>query len=164
VRLTAKNNDYVQARPGYFAPTNAPPAAPPEPREIDRLAMTADVLTAVPIQLAGRMGKGEPNDPSLSLVIRVDLNPLKFSEGGDRHMQKLMFLAELLDGGGRMVTAKEGVMDLALKDDTLTRLKASGINATLGLNAPPGPYKVRVVVQDADGKIGAVNQAVEIPK
>jgi hypothetical protein len=63
-----------------------------------------------------------------------------------------------------MVTAKEGVMDLALKDDTLTRLKASGINATLGLNAPPGPYKVRVVVQDADGKIGAVNQAVEIPK
>ena len=51
-----------------------------------------------------------------------------------------------------MVAAKEGDMELALKDDTL------------GLNAPPGGYMVRVVLQDADGEMAAQNQTVMISK
>jgi hypothetical protein len=44
------------------------------------------------------------------------------------------------------------------------RFTASGITATLGLSAPPAPYRVRVLVEDAGGKTAALNQAVEIPK
>jgi hypothetical protein len=75
-----------------------------------------------------------------------------------------MFIGELLDSSGELVAAKEGAMEFALKDDTLARLTASGVNASLGLNALPGSDKVRVVVEDADGKLAAQNQTVEIPK
>jgi hypothetical protein len=43
-------------------------------------------------------------------------------------------------------------------------LSAIGVNATLTLGAPPGPYRVRVVVQEAGGKMAALNQVVDIPK
>jgi hypothetical protein len=63
-----------------------------------------------------------------------------------------------------MVAAKEGVVDFALKNETLPRLMASGLNASLSLAAPPGSYRVRVVVQDADGKMASLNRSLEIPR
>jgi hypothetical protein len=100
----------------------------------------------------------------VSLLIHVDLAHLKFTVRDGRQLQKLTFLGALLDAGGNMVTAKEGAMDMALQEATLTRLTASGVNAALTLAAPPGAYRVRVVVRDADGKMAALNQTVEIPK
>ena len=164
VRLASKSGDYVQARPRYVTPGKSEGGGPPAPRAIDREAADTDVRDQIPVTLGARMGTGAPNSPSLSVVIHVDVKALKFSERGDRHLQKLMFIGELLDASGKLVAAKEGAMDFALKDDTLARLTASGVNATLGLNAPPGPYKVRVVVEDAEGKMAAQNQTVEIPK
>jgi hypothetical protein len=63
-----------------------------------------------------------------------------------------------------MVAAKEGEMDLALKDDSLARLTGSGVNAGLKLAAPPGAYKLRVVVEDADGRMASQDRNVEIAK
>jgi hypothetical protein len=164
VRLMAKSNDYVQTRPGYVTPANVAAAVAPSFRLIDQQAAASDVLTGVPVQLTVRVGKSANGDTVLSTVIHVDLAPLKFARRDDRHVQKLSFIGELLDASGKMVAAKEGAMDLALKDDTLARLTASGVNAGLTFAAPPGPYKIRVVVEDADGKMAALNQAVEVPR
>jgi hypothetical protein len=53
-------------------------------------------------------------------------------------------------------------VDLALKEETLTRLTANGVKARLTLGAPPGQYRVRVVVQEAEGKLAALDQSAEI--
>jgi hypothetical protein len=164
VKLTAKSDNFVQARPGYVTPPHAAASAPAQPRPIDHAVLTSDVLNQIPLQLAGRLGTGGPDDPSLSLVMHVDLSHLRFADREDRHLQRLTFVGELVDAKGNMVAAKEGAMDLALKDDTLTRLRTSGLNATMGLNAPPGGYMVRVIVQDAEGKMAAQNQTVMIAK
>jgi VWFA-related protein len=164
VRLTAGKGYYVQARPGYFAPGNAPTGTPAEPRPIDRQALGSDVLTEIPIQLDGQPGKSEKGEPVVSLKIHVDVALLKFVERNGRQVQKLTFIGALLDAGGTIVAAKEGVVDFALKNETLPRLMASGLNASLSLPAPSGSYRVRVVVQDADGKMASLNQSMEIPK
>jgi VWFA-related protein len=164
VRLTAGSHDYVQTRPGYFAPANPPAVAATALRKLDQEAMAADELKEIPVTLAGRMSKTVKGESALSLVIHVDLAKLKFTQSEGRQMQKLAFIGALLDERGNMVAAKEGAMDLALKPDTLTRLTASGVNAALTLEAPAGPYRVRVVVQEAEGKMAALNQTVEIPK
>lgn len=163
VRLTAKSSDYVQTRPGYFAPANAP-STEAQGRPLDEQVLGSEVLAAIPIQLTPRLGKTQRGDPVVSLLIHVDLTSLKFAQREDRYVQTLSFVGALLDPSGKMVAAKEGAMDFALKDATLARLTASGVNAGLNLPAPPGPYRVRVVVQDADGKLAALNQTVEIPK
>jgi hypothetical protein len=121
-------------------------------------------LTEIPIQLDGRLDKSAKGESEVSLAIHVDVSPLKFAKRNGRNIQKLTFIGALLDGDGNIVAAKEGVVDFALKDETLPRLTASGLNASLSLAAPPGPYRVRLVVQDADGKMASLNQTMEIPK
>ena len=81
-------------------------------------------MAEIPVQLSVRFGKPEKGDPTLSLLIHVDLAKLNFTRRDGRHVQKLMFIGALLDAGGKMVAAKEGAMDLALKDDTWARLTA----------------------------------------
>ena len=164
VRLTAGKGHYVQARPGYFAPRNAPTGAHAGLRPLDRQALASDVLTEIPIQLDGRPDKSAEGDSEVSLAIHVDVSLLKFAKRNGRNVQKLTFIGALLDADGNIVAAKEGVVDFALKNETLPRLTASGLNAALSLTAPPGPYRVRLVVQDADGKMASLNQTVEIPK
>ena len=164
VRLATRNGDYVQARPGYVTP-NAPTEANQESRPIDQLILAADVPAQIPVKLTPAVTKtGTAVNPALSLLIHVDLAALKFSQHDDRHVQKLAFIGAIFDSAGKMVAAKEGSMDFALKDETFTRLTASGVNAGLTLAAPPGSYRVRVVVADAEGKMAALNQTVEIPK
>jgi VWFA-related protein len=114
VRLTFKGSDYVQTRPGYVTPTSAPAAAQPELRPIDRETMASDVLTAIPIHLTVKAGRNEKGDTMVSTSIHVELTPLQFTQRDDRHTQKLVFIAVLLDSVGRIVAAKEGEMDLAL--------------------------------------------------
>jgi hypothetical protein len=160
VRLTAGNKDYVQTRPGYFSPANALAAAATPPRRLDQEALASDTLAEIPVQLTGRLGKTETGEPTLSLLIHVDLAKLKFTESWGRQTQKLAFIAALIDANGNLAAAKEGAMDLAFKQENLARMQASGVNAGLTLSAPPGPYRVRVVVQDADGKIAALTQSV----
>ena len=165
VRLTSKDGAYVQTRPGYFAPANAPPVEPEtDGRPIDRQVLGAGVLSAIPIQVTARLGKTEKGDTTVSTLIHVDLAPLKFARRDDRYVQRLNFIGALLDAGGKILAAKEGAMELALKDDTLERLTASGLNAGLTFTAPPGSYRLRVVVEDADGKMAAQNQTVTIGK
>ncbi|MEI9971516.1 MAG: VWA domain-containing protein [Ignavibacteriota bacterium] len=165
VRLTAKSNGYVQTRPGYFTPAN--PVAgdmTAEWRPLDRALTGSDIQTAIPVQVTALPGTGGKGETIVSTLIHVDIAPLKFAQRADRHMQKLSFIGALLDPSGKMVAAKEGAMELALKDDTLARLTGSGMNAGLTFAAPPGAYKLRVVVQDAEGKIATQNLAVEVPK
>lgn len=164
VRLSAGRAGYVQSRPGYFAPSAGPSEAETARRKFDQEASAADTLTDFPVQLAGRIGKTGRGEPQLSLIIHVDLTKLQFAERDGRYLQKLQFVGALMNEHGEMVAAKEGLMDLALTEETIARLTASGINATLGLSAPPGPYRVRVVVQESNGRMAALSQRVELPK
>jgi VWFA-related protein len=163
VRLAARNGDYVQARPGYITP-NLPAETPQESRPIDQLVMAADVPAQFPVKLTPSVNKTGAANSALSLLIHVDLAALKFNQRDDRHVQKLVFIGAIFDAGGKIVAAKEGAMDFALKDETFTRLTGGGVNAALTLNAPPGSYRVRVVVADAEGKVAAINQNIEIPQ
>lgn len=161
VKLTKRKGDAVQARPGYFAPGNAPPETP---RKLDTEALATDTVAEIPVQLAGRLGRTENGDQTLSLLIHVDIAHLKFTESWGRQAQKLAFIGALMDTSGNMATAKEGAMELMLKPESLAQMRAKGLNAELTFGALPGSYVVRVVVQDAEGRMAALTQNVQIPK
>jgi hypothetical protein len=159
----AHKGDYVQARPGYITPAAAASEVKTEIRPIDQEAAGSDVLTQIPVRLAARVGGGD-NARVLTISIHVDLADLPFTQRDDRYLQKLDFIGELLDASGKVVAAKEGAMDFALRQNTLDRLKTSGVNAELTLSAPPGPYRIRLVVADAEGKMAAGTQSVDLAK
>ena len=75
------------------------------------------------------------------------------------------FVAVLYAPEGGFVTGKEAVMDLSLKPESYERFLMTGITGTMSLEAPPGAYRLRIVVQEAvGGKMSATSKDVRIPQ
>jgi VWFA-related protein len=160
VKFLRKGAYVVQARRGYFAAKATAPTA-----DLDQEVMADDVRTDILASVAAEPGKSQRGAPLVWVTVHVDLRNLPFTSRDERHLERITFVTSLLDAQGKLVTAKEGRMDLELTEATLTRLLESGVNAKLSLEAPPGSYRLREVVQEAaQGKIAASNQTVDIPR
>ncbi|HEV2491078.1 MAG TPA: hypothetical protein VGT03_14830, partial [Candidatus Acidoferrales bacterium] len=77
--------------------------------------------------------------------------------------EQLTFVDALYDSQGKFVTGKVAEMDLALKPESFARFAKTGISGTMSLEAPPGAYRLRVVVEEAvKGEMSATSQNVQI--
>jgi VWFA-related protein len=158
----------VQARPGYFAMASTPDAGKtvgPAAREtMDREVAGTSVVQDFPAVVAYRL----ENSPQKGMMtvktqIHVAFDGLKFPARDERRVQKFEFVAALLDASGNVVAGKEGTMDFALTDATYAKLSASGINAGLNLDVPPGKYRLRAVAREAvEGKMASSTLDVEV--
>jgi VWFA-related protein len=163
VRLVSKNPDIIQARPGYFAPAHNSGPEKKAPgndarTKLDSAVRSEEILTGFQAAVVVKPG------PPVSVMANVDVAGLKFPERDGRHLQHLTFVAALLDAQGNIAAAKEGAMDLALTSETLARMALTGLNANLTLEAPPGAYRLREVIQEAvSGRITTTLQTVQVP-
>ena len=100
----------------------------------------------------------------LSVQTHVDIRKLPFKLQNDRHVEMLTFVAALFDAQGKMIAGKEAQMQFALKPESFKRFSKIGISGDMSLEAPPGAYRLRVVVEEAlDGEISATIRPVHIP-
>jgi VWFA-related protein len=162
VRLAPANAGVVQARPGYFAPAASAPDKKDQPDDararLDRAVASQEIVGDFPAAVSAKVG------PPVAVTANVDIAGLRFLEKDGRRMQRLTFVAALLDSEGHVVAAKEAAMELALTDATFARLSLGGLNAVLTLEAPPGAYRLREVIQEGlDGRIAATLQPLQIP-
>lgn len=163
VELKNKNLGIVQARPGYFAPNGAA-AIRSDPRTtLDHAVSGEEELNEVSAGVTLNLATVKETGRRLSVSIYVDTRRLPFQHQKDLQLEKLTFVAALYDVQGAFVTGKEAEMDLALKPESYQRLADSGITGMLSLDAPPGYYSLRSVVQEsAQGKITATTKKVHI--
>jgi hypothetical protein len=94
------------------------------------------------------------------------LNPdnLRFQKTEERNDDTVTVVTGLFDGNGNYVSGIQRVVQLHLRDQTLTALRNDGISVEETFSVPPGRYVVRLVVQDAGGHTTAArNEGVEIP-
>jgi len=156
LKVTAKGHA-AQARPGYFAPKERAEEQSLQSK-IDREILADDAEAGFPVTVAI-----EPGEAAVTVIVSVDISKLRFTKQGDRQVQRIAFVSALIDSEGRIAAAKEGVMDLALTEETYNRLKASGVNAKISLLAPKGSYKLRQVSEDAvEGKIACSTHVIDI--
>lgn len=161
VRLTNGHRGSIQARPGYTAPLPSSAPKPPQERAIDREFLDGHTSNGLPakIEVTPRQGSS-----SIAIIARVDLSKLTMERQSDRRTQQLTFIAALLDANGAFLTAKEGQLNLALKDATYTQYVEEGLTMSLVLDARPGKYVVRGVIQESStGRITTSNLLIEIP-
>jgi hypothetical protein len=101
--------------------------------------------------------------PELRIQTHVDILKLPFKQQNGLRVDMLTFVAALLDSGGKMITGKEAQMQFALKPESFERFSKSGISGVMSLEAPPGAYRLRVVVEEAmHGEMSATSQQVQI--
>jgi hypothetical protein len=152
-----KGHYSLQARPGYFAP-NGTRAVESLQTKIDRAILAEDTVAEFPVGIAVQR-KGLT---TLSVIVNVDISKLRFVKQGDRELQRIVFTTALIDANGNM-TAKEGMMELALKDNTYQRLRSTGVSAVVTLPVLPGVYKLRQVSEEAmDGKLACSTHPIKV--
>jgi VWFA-related protein len=146
VKLVHPASYSVEARPGYFAREEM---AGKLRANLDKQVMASDALAGMAAGVALQMEKRSDSQREVRVIVHLDISKLEFAKQNDRQTQRIAFVAAFFDSQGKIVTAKEGRMDLALKPETYGRLANTGVNAELTFQMPPGVYKLRAVVEEA---------------
>ena len=161
VRLKQSRGYEVQARPGYFAAVS-PAGQPQTERRIDQEMLSAEALDEVPLTFSTEPATTPPGEPGVHVVLNLDVAHLQLVNRSGMRTEQLTVIAALFDADGNFVTGKECEIDFNMKDDTFNKL-SSGTTAGLTLHAPPGKYRLRGVVREANqGKYTASSQPVEV--
>ena len=166
VELKNASHDFLQVRPGYFAPGKGSaeqPSAADKADDIETEMRGSAEKSDLPATITEKFGTTSLGTRQLTIQSHIDIQKLPFDQQNDRHVQKLTFVAGLFDPQGSFVTGKQADMQLALKPESFDRLSKTGINGVMQLEAPPGHYRLRVVVQEAmHGSISATTKELEI--
>jgi VWFA-related protein len=160
VRLAAGKRYSLQARLGYTAPSANAAAPVSPPTKLDSEVMASDTIADLPAVLTWEQRAGPPG---LTMVAHLDIGRLHFESGQDRRAKKLTLVAVLLDSRGAFVTGKRSELELSFTEATFAQLAKTGLSVVMTLEAPPGSYSVRALVQDAlEDKMTAAGGAVEV--
>lgn len=164
IRFRVNRPDTLEFRQSYYSRRDDDH----EKKLAARAAMDEAVLgttalrdVAAAVTLAG--GRPKNGAVPVSIGINVDVNRLQFAADHGRRAQQLVFIMALLGPAGGFVTGKESIMDLALTDAKLAALKKDGLKVSGRLEAPPGVYRVRIVVREGmKGQMAADSAMVEL--
>ncbi|HEY6387904.1 MAG TPA: VWA domain-containing protein [Candidatus Acidoferrum sp.] len=163
VELKNSSHDFVQVRPGYFAPTPGSIEQPSPADKLDTLMKGTEEKTDLPATISEKLETAKSGGPQLTIQAHIDIQKLPFEQQRDRHVQKLTFVAALFDPHGNFVTGKQADMELALKPESFDRFSKTGINGVMQLEVPSGKYRLRIVVQEAvHGNISATSKELQI--
>jgi hypothetical protein len=163
VKLPNSHGVKVEARRGYMAPSPIPSDAEKKQRRLDKAVLADDNSTVLPAQVSTAPGISADGSPTLKITIHVDVSKLPYQTQGDRKVDRLIFITALFDEQNHFLSGVQGVMDLRLKKDTLATISSTGLDAKLSMQAPPGNYRLRQVVEEVgDGRITAISRTVPI--
>lgn len=153
----------VSARPGYFANSQEKTSPSAKFQKLNKEVMASDTLTGMATDVntqSGTLGTGET---ALKVTVHVNGRGLAFTKENNTHTERVIFVTALFDLQGRYLGGVEAVMDMTLTDATFARLSKEGVDAKSTLQAPPGTYRLREVVQEVvGGKLAASTRTVEI--
>jgi hypothetical protein len=164
VKLTVPGRFQIQARRGYFAPNEATQRAEGRVDRLNDEVLKTDGMQGIPAEVTAQPGQLPTGGTGLRVSLHVDLRALSFQKNQGRHIDKLTVVCALFNSQGDFVTGEMGVVDMALRNDTLAALSKRGLNTTMVLQAPEGKYRLRLVVEEAgSGKMFAVTRPGDIP-
>jgi len=163
VKLTDSHGLNISARRGYMAPSPILTPSEKKKRRLDGAVVTTDIQNAVAAAATTNVGTSATGERTLRVVIHVDANKLPYQTQGDRKVERLIFITALFDDHDRFLTGVQGVMDLRLKAETLAAISSQGLEAKLSVQAAPGNYRLRQVIQEVgDGRITTINRNVQV--
>jgi len=164
VRLANNKSGYtLSARPGYFVPTKLHAMQVERFETLNKEVLSHEVLTGVPASVNAQVALAANGMPTLKVAVHVDVRGFPFKKEDKLRVDRLIYITALFDTQGNYLAGVETVMDMRMHDATFAELVKSGATAQLSLQAPPGNYKLREVVQEVvGGRFSTINQDVVI--
>ena len=161
----------VQARRGYFAlkqertEQTAGPAQPTEQQEeLRQVVASREEFHQLALEVSTEVAPSSGDSKELTVLVKLDLNSVRFRKDDERNVNTLTFVAGIYDGNGKWVSGEQKRIDLKLPDAQLQDMRARGVGLKETFQLNPGTYRLREVVQDfEDRHLGAINLEVKIP-
>jgi VWFA-related protein len=152
----------IQARRGYFAPKQLNGPEQEAKQEIEDALFSQEELHDLPIDLHTQFFKPSDTQAKLTVLAHVDVKQLHFRKADGRNNNDLTIVSGIFDRNGNLVEGNEKILQMRLKDETLSRM-GQGVSVKTNFDVKPGSYLVRLVVRDTEGQIAAENGAIQIP-
>jgi VWFA-related protein len=166
LKVTVRNvsSPAVQARRGYWAPNHAMDAAEAANEELREDVFSREEIHDIPVDLHTEFFKSSEDKAELTVSVLLNPDNLRFQKAAERNNDTVTVVTGVFDGNGNYVAGIQRIVQLHLRDQTLTALRNAGISVEERFTVPPGRYVVRLVIQDAGGQATAArNEGVEIP-
>jgi VWFA-related protein len=163
VRVPGQRDITVDARPGYFALSKEQALPGVKFQKLNKELLASDTLSEIVAAVTTQSGVIATGETALKVVVHVPGHSLSFKKENKRHNERLIFITALFDSQNHYLAGTELVMDMTLKDATFTQISHDGVDAKATLQAPPGTYRLRQVVQEVvGGRIATTSRDVEI--
>jgi VWFA-related protein len=161
----------VQARRGYFAlkqertEQTAGPGQPTEQQdELRQVVASREEFHQLALEVSTEVAPSSGDSKELTVLVKLDLNSVRFRKDDERNINTLIFVAGIYDGNGKWVRGEQKRFDLKLPDAQLQEMRASGVGLKETFQLNPGTYRLRQVVQDSEDRhLGAINLEVKVP-
>jgi VWFA-related protein len=163
VKLPNHHDIKIEARPGHFALTKQEALPATRFQKLNREVMSSDTLSEIQTEITTSSGTLATGEPALKVVVHVPGKSLYFKKINKLHNERLIFITALFDMQNHYLAGTEAVMDMNLKGATYTQLSHDGVDAKSTLQAPPGTYRLRQVVQEVvGGRLSTTTREVQI--
>jgi VWFA-related protein len=177
VTLTEKEKGAtIQARRGYFAPTNDGPrvlevrekepasAESPIEEQLREMTISKTDVAQLPVTLRATPSEGDGGRYVLSVSTHLDTKSLHFHKEEGRNINSVVFVFAVFDQKDNLLDAQLRRAKVNLPDEQLPALFAAGLDLSLTFQLKPGTYRVReVVTESEDHQMTAFSRSVPIP-
>src|SRR5262245_2929543 len=156
----------IRSRRGYLAPRGRAPETKGSPTlsVAMRDALASPLPTrGIPMTLFAAPFKGTAPNATVALTLELEAGIFHYTEKDGAFTNVLETGVTAVDAKGKVFPGERQTVTLALKPDTLARVKASGFRVQRQLDLPPGRYQVRVAAAETGGKSGSVLYDLEVP-
>jgi VWFA-related protein len=164
VRVPGMHDISISARPGYFAPSHERNSPSAKFQKLTKQVMLNDDLAEVGTEVTTQSGTNATGESALKVTVHVNGKSLSFKkENNNIRNERLIFITALFDMQNHYLGGNEALMEMNLKNETYTQISKDGVDAKTTLQAPPGTYRLREVVQEVvAGRLSASTHTVEI--
>ena len=156
----------VRSRKGYVnARIGAPPKDDGKTAPELRAAMLSPLpMTALPLALNAAVFKGPEGKGAVVLSTLVGGRDLPLVEKNGTFNNDLEVALSVADYGGKNYPGDRATLTLALKPDSVPRLRAGGFRILNAIDLPPGRYLLRAAAREGNSqKAGSVLYDLDVP-
>ncbi len=130
-----------------------------------RAALTSPLPTsALPLALAAAVFKGGAGKGAVVLSTLIAARDLDLVEKDGLFNNQLEIIVTAADYGGKTFPGDRATLTLAMKPDSVQRLRAGGFRILNSIDLPPGRYQLRVAARESNTKrAGSVVYDLDVP-
>ena len=151
-------------RKGYYAPKEELTFERRKKEDILEALQAPGNLNQIPIRLSYNYYQEDNSTYAVSLSTNVSVAGLHFLDEESRRKNLINLVVAAFDEADHFVDGIEKSIDFKLTDASYANILAYGLTSRVEFKLPMGRYRIKAVVREgAEGKMGSITKAVEIP-